>query len=230
MDLLRAAEVVEAGQGGRDRAPLAGRADGRPRPAVVSARHSALRVRRAGGRRGRSRRGRSCGTARVPAVLAVLVGVLVGDRCGAVARPRGTARAAGAAPQPHADRPGGGEHRQRQQHDRRARGHRRPEGQRGAEQQPAEGRHDPTTIAPASVVRNERASCCEVATGTTISAETSRRPTVRIATVTRDGGEHRDEQVVGAHPQPGDAGEVGVARHREELGRAGRASSPAAPR
>ena len=42
----------------------------------------------------------------------------------------------------------------------------------------------PSTIAAASVVRNDRVSCCEVATGTTISAETSSSPTVRIATVT----------------------------------------------
>ena len=42
----------------------------------------------------------------------------------------------------------------------------------------------PSTIAAAIVVRNERVSCCAVATGTTISAETSSRPTVRIATVT----------------------------------------------
>ena len=34
------------------------------------------------------------------------------------------------------------------------------------------------------VERNERVSCCAVATGTTISAETSSSPTVRIATVT----------------------------------------------
>ena len=33
-------------------------------------------------------------------------------------------------------------------------------------------------------MRNERVSCCEVATGTTISAETSSSPTVRIATET----------------------------------------------
>ena len=42
----------------------------------------------------------------------------------------------------------------------------------------------PSSIAATSVVRNDRVSCCEVATGTTISAETSSRPTVRIATVT----------------------------------------------
>ena len=42
----------------------------------------------------------------------------------------------------------------------------------------------PSPIAATSVVRNERVSCWEVATGTTISAETSSSPTVRIATVT----------------------------------------------
>ena len=34
------------------------------------------------------------------------------------------------------------------------------------------------------VARKDRVSCCEVATGTTIRADTSSRPTVRIATVT----------------------------------------------
>ena len=47
---------------------------------------------------------------------------------------------------------------------------------------PTDATH-PTAIAPNSVTRKERASCCEVATGTTISAETSSSPTVRIATV-----------------------------------------------
>ena len=42
----------------------------------------------------------------------------------------------------------------------------------------------PSTMAASSVVRNERVSCCDVATGTTISAETSSSPTVRIATET----------------------------------------------
>ena len=42
----------------------------------------------------------------------------------------------------------------------------------------------PSAMAAASVVRNERVSCCAVATGTTMSAETSSSPTVRIATVT----------------------------------------------
>ena len=42
----------------------------------------------------------------------------------------------------------------------------------------------PSAMAATSVVRKERVSCCEVATGTTISAETSSSPTVRIATVT----------------------------------------------
>ena len=42
----------------------------------------------------------------------------------------------------------------------------------------------PTTIAPAIVDRKPRANCCDVATGTTISALTSSRPTVRIATAT----------------------------------------------
>ena len=42
----------------------------------------------------------------------------------------------------------------------------------------------PRPIAATSVVRNARVSCWEVATGTTISALTSSRPTVRIATVT----------------------------------------------
>ena len=42
----------------------------------------------------------------------------------------------------------------------------------------------PSAIAAASVVRNDRVSCWAVATGTTISAETSSSPTVRIATVT----------------------------------------------
>ena len=42
----------------------------------------------------------------------------------------------------------------------------------------------PRTMAAPSVPRNERVSCCEVATGTTIRAETSSRPTVRMATVT----------------------------------------------
>ena len=42
----------------------------------------------------------------------------------------------------------------------------------------------PSTIAATSVVRNDRVTCCAVATGTTISAETSSSPTVRIATVT----------------------------------------------
>jgi hypothetical protein len=39
-------------------------------------------------------------------------------------------------------------------------------------------------MAPKRVVRKDLASCCDVATGTTISADTSSRPTVRIATVT----------------------------------------------
>ena len=42
----------------------------------------------------------------------------------------------------------------------------------------------PSTMAAPRVPRKERLSCCEVATGTTISAETSSSPTVRIATVT----------------------------------------------
>ena len=42
----------------------------------------------------------------------------------------------------------------------------------------------PMTIAASRVVRKDRASCCEVATGTTMRAETSSSPTVRIATVT----------------------------------------------
>ena len=42
----------------------------------------------------------------------------------------------------------------------------------------------PIAIAATSVVRNDRVSCCDVATGTTMSALTSSRPTVRIATVT----------------------------------------------
>ena len=42
----------------------------------------------------------------------------------------------------------------------------------------------PSSIAATIVVRKPRANCCDVATGTTISALTSSRPTVRIATVT----------------------------------------------
>ena len=39
-------------------------------------------------------------------------------------------------------------------------------------------------MADSSVARNARVTCWLVATGTTISAETSSSPTVRIATVT----------------------------------------------
>ena len=42
----------------------------------------------------------------------------------------------------------------------------------------------PRAIAANNVVRNDRVTCCAVATGTTISAETRSSPTVRIATVT----------------------------------------------
>ena len=42
----------------------------------------------------------------------------------------------------------------------------------------------PSAIAAKRVVRNDRVTCWAVATGTTISAETSSRPTVRIATAT----------------------------------------------
>ena len=42
----------------------------------------------------------------------------------------------------------------------------------------------PTTIAPTIVDRKPRENCCAVATGMTISALTSSRPTVRIATLT----------------------------------------------
>ena len=59
------------------------------------------------------------------------------------------------------------------------------------------------------VERKDRASCWEVATGTTISAETSSSPTVRIATVTLTRGEHRHEQVVEADLQPGDRANSG---------------------
>ena len=39
-------------------------------------------------------------------------------------------------------------------------------------------------MAPSIVVRKLRANCCDVATGMTISALTSSRPTVRMATLT----------------------------------------------
>src|SRR6266540_3849654 len=42
----------------------------------------------------------------------------------------------------------------------------------------------PSPHAATNVPRNDRVSCCAVATGTTISALTSSSPTVRIATVT----------------------------------------------
>jgi hypothetical protein len=42
----------------------------------------------------------------------------------------------------------------------------------------------PIAIAARRVALNDRVSCCAVATGTTIRAETSSNPTVRIATVT----------------------------------------------
>ena len=42
----------------------------------------------------------------------------------------------------------------------------------------------PAAIAPSMVVRNPRENCCAVATGMIISALTSSRPTVRIATLT----------------------------------------------
>ena len=62
-------------------------------------------------------------------------------------------------------------------------------------------------------------SCCEVATGTTISAETSSSPTVRIATVTVTAASTGDQHVVDAHAQPGDPGELLVLGDREQLGR-----------
>ena len=60
-------------------------------------------------------------------------------------------------------------------------------------------------------------SCWAVATGTTMSALTSSRPTVRIATVTVTAASTDDQQVVDAHLQPGDLGELRVLGDREEL-------------
>ena len=42
---------------------------------------------------------------------------------------------------------------------------------------------------------------------------------MRIATVTRDRGEHRDQQVVEPHAEPGDPGELLVLGDREQLRR-----------
>ena len=154
----------------------------------VSARHSALRARRAGGRRGRSRRGRragrrrgrSPGRARARASSAVSCV----DR-----RRHGRERRAqpAPAPQPDPERPG---HREAGQ--RRAARSSGPgatvawyDGVRRrapARRRDASGAERPSPRS--SVVRNDRVSCWAVATGTTISAETSSSPTVRIATVT----------------------------------------------
>ena len=51
----------------------------------------------------------------------------------------------------------------------------------------------------ASVARNDRVSCWAVATGTTISAQTSSRPDGAHRDGDGDRGEHRDQQVVDAH-------------------------------
>ena len=93
-----------------------------------------------------------------------------------------------------------------------------PERQRGAEQQPAEGGEDADDHRPAIVVRNERASCWAVATGTTISARHEQQADRAHRDGDGHGGEHGDQQVVDAHPQAGHPGEVGVAGDGEELG------------
>ena len=84
----------------------------------------------------------------------------------------------------------------------------------------------PSTIAAPSVVRNDAGQLLRRSRPAPPSArETSSSPTVRIATVTRDRGEHRDQQVVDADVEPGDPGELLVLGDREQLRRAGRRST-----
>ena len=59
-----------------------------------------------------------------------------------------------------------------------------PAGASAATRRPPTDAATPSPIAEVSVVRNDRVSCWAVATGTTISAETSSSPTLRMATVT----------------------------------------------
>ena len=59
--------------------------------------------------------------------------------------------------------------------------------------------------------------CCAAATGTTISALTSSRPTTRIATVTVTAAVTAISRFSSAHRQPGDPGELLVLADREQL-------------
>ena len=84
----------------------------------------------------------------------------------------------------------------------------------------------PSTMAATSVVRKERVTCCAVATGTTISAETSSSPTVRIATVTLTAASTATSDVVGADVAARRPGRTpGPARPRTAAARARRTTT-----
>ena len=69
----------------------------------------------------------------------------------------------------------------------------------------------------ASVAKKPRTRLRAAATGTTISALTSSRPTVRMASVTVTAARTHDQQVVEPHRQALDPGELLVGADREEL-------------
>ena len=232
MDVLGGAEVGEGPEHLCDRAPLTGGATTRDRGRAgpVSARHSASRVPRAGVRRGRSRRGRRVarrrgrspgrgrgGARRSPGgdpVSSSGNGVRIRRRARR-AKQDGQVTANPARASSTIVGPGA----TRAWKDRSAESSRPP----------TEARV-PMAMAPSSVVRNDRVSCWAVATGTTISAETSSSPTVRIATRDADGREDRDQHVVDADVQPRDPGELAVLRDGEQLRRQPHADQRPRPR
>ncbi len=157
-----------------------------------------VRARRAGGRRGCSRRGRRARSR--------------GDRSRVRAGGRGSPRPTCSSAalrhlerHPASRRAGAASRPGRSRRSRPARPARssRPGGTSTNAEivTPATEASRPATIAPAIVARKPRANCCAVATGTTSRALTRSRPTVRIATLTVTGGDHRDQHVVEADRQ-----------------------------